>query len=155
MERPGGERASRAAQEWVKSNRTGKALEYQWVFAGSGFWTDEAAGERFYYADGGEFICVSNFSTAMLDLPVESSGANDSLMFCAFTERIPPRGTRVCLILTPQLKGKEAPEPAAKQESATKKDTEKVSPESVSEPEEAGGKDKKSAPEKSAGQDLK
>ncbi len=95
------------AQEWVKHNPTGKPLEYPWVFAGSGFWKDEGAGERYYYADGGELICVSNFSTAMLDLPVASSDANDSLMFSAFTEHIPPRGTRVCLILTPKLDAKE------------------------------------------------
>ncbi len=92
------------AQEWVKQTKTGKALKYPWVFAGSGFWTDERTGEQFYHADGGEFICVSNFSTAMLDLPVESSDANDTLMFCAFTQRIPPRGTRVYLLLTPKLK---------------------------------------------------
>ena len=91
------------ARQWVKHAKTGKALEYPWVFAGSGFWTDEQAGQRYYYADGGEFICVSNFSTAMLDLPVASSDANDTLMFCAFTEHIPPRGTPVRLVLTPQL----------------------------------------------------
>ncbi len=91
------------AQEWVKHTKTGKALEYAWVFAGSGFWVDEQAGERYYYADGGEFICVSNFSTAMLDLPIESSDANETLMFTAFTERIPPRETRVYLLLTPKL----------------------------------------------------
>lgn len=92
------------AQEWVRYTKTGKALQYPWVFAGSGFWTDQGAGEKFYYADGGEFICVSNFATAMLDLPVESSDANDTLLFSAFTERIPPLGTRVFLLLAPKLK---------------------------------------------------
>ncbi len=95
------------AQEWVKHTKTGKALEYPWVFAGSGFWVDEEAGERFYYADGGELICVSNFSTAMLDLPVQSSDANDTLLFTAFTDRIPPLETRVFLLLTPKLKKQE------------------------------------------------
>ena len=93
-----------AAQEWVKQMKTGKALQYPWVFAGSGFWTDEEAGERYYYADGGEFICVSNFSTAMLDLPVRSSDANSALIFSAFSEKIPPLGTRVFLKLAPKLK---------------------------------------------------
>jgi hypothetical protein len=96
------------AQQWVKHTKTGKALDYPWVFAGSGFWRDPQSGEQFYYADGGEFICVSNFSTAMLDLPVESSDANDTLLFCAFTERIPPLETRVYLLLEPKLKGKKA-----------------------------------------------
>ncbi|MBM4095132.1 MAG: hypothetical protein FJ276_37855 [Planctomycetes bacterium] len=90
------------AQEWVKYIRTGKALDYPWVFAGSLFLMDEAAQERYYCADGGEMICVSNFSTAMLDLPVESGDANDNLMFAAFTENIPPLRTPVNLILTPK-----------------------------------------------------
>ncbi len=110
------------AQQWVKQTKTGKALEYPWVFAGSGFWTDERTGKQYYNADGGEFICVSNFSTAMLDLPVESSDANDTLMFCAFTERIPPRGTRVYLLLTPKLKkAKVKVDPDGKEKKTTPK----------------------------------
>ena len=35
------------AQEWVKHTKTGKSLPYPWVFAGSGFWTDKEAGERY------------------------------------------------------------------------------------------------------------
>jgi hypothetical protein len=38
----------------------------------------------------------------MLDLPIESSQANEELMFSAFTDRIPPLGTRVRLVLTPK-----------------------------------------------------
>ena len=83
------------AQQWVKNIRTERALAYPWVFAGSMFLTDKEARERFYCADGGEFICVSNFPTAMLDLPVESSDANASLMYRAFAEKIPPRGTPI------------------------------------------------------------
>lgn len=102
------------AQEWVRHVKTGQALAYPWVFAGSGFWSDEEGKERFYYADGGEFICVSNFSTAMLDLPIESSAANETLLFTAYTERIPPRDTPVFLFLTPKLDAPESPaaEPA-------------------------------------------
>jgi len=117
------------AQSWVKHIKSGKALTYPWVFAGSGFWRDEEAGEQFYYADGGEFICVSNFATAMLDLPVESSDANDTLMFCAFSERIPPRETRVFLLLTPQLTEKPAggkPLDAGPDEKASPQDAEKA-----------------------------
>jgi hypothetical protein len=110
------------AQQWVKHLKTGKELEYPWVFAGSGFWTDEAGKEQFYCGDGGEFVCVSNFSTATLDLPVESSAANDTLMFAAYTERIPPRDTPVLLILTPKLakteNGTQTTEPAAKKDAA-------------------------------------
>ncbi len=96
------------AQEWVKDVKTGDEMKHDWVFGGSGFWTDQATGERYYNADGGDFICLSNFSTATLDLPIESSQANDALLFSAFTERIPPRGTKVRLVLIPRLENKPA-----------------------------------------------
>ena len=90
------------AQQWVRNVKSGKAMTYDWVFAGSGFWTDEQSGQRYYHADAGDFICVSNFPTATLDLPVESSQATSGLLFEAFTERIPPRGTKVRLVLRPK-----------------------------------------------------
>ena len=92
------------AQDWVRNAKTRKAMEYPWVFAGSGFWQDEATGEKRYLAESGDFICISNFPTAMLDLPVASSQANDELVYQAFTEHIPPLGTRVRLVLTPKAK---------------------------------------------------
>jgi len=96
------------AQEWIKELKTQKAMEHPWVFTGSGFWTDDSTGERFYQADGGDFICVSNFPTAMLDLPIKSTQANESLLFAAFTERIPPVDTKVRLVLIPQVEKKKA-----------------------------------------------
>lgn len=90
------------AQQWVRNFHTQKALDSTWVFAGSGFYTDDQTGKKHYLAEGGDFICVSNFPGAMLDLPVESSQANTDLLFEAFTEHIPPRGTRVRLVLTPR-----------------------------------------------------
>ena len=92
------------AQEWVKDIRTGKAMAHPWVFAGSRFWTDEETGKKYYQAEGGDFICVSNFGTAMLDIPVESSKSNQELAFETFTERIPPLGAPVRLVLKPKLK---------------------------------------------------
>jgi len=94
------------AQEWVKDAKTGEEMKHDWVFGGSTFWTDETTGEKYYHADGGDLICVSNFSTATLDLPIESSQANDALVYSAFTERIPPRGTKVRLVLIPRLEKK-------------------------------------------------
>ncbi len=92
------------AQNWIRNVQTGKALEQPWVFGGSGFWQDEVTGEKSYLAESGDFICVSNFPTAMLDLPIESSQSNDALLFDAFTERIPPVGTRVRMVLTPKAR---------------------------------------------------
>lgn len=91
------------AQEWIKNTTTGKQMDENWVFAGSSFWVDEDTDERHYQADGGDFICVSNFPTAMLDLPVVSSAAAAELQFEAFADRIPNRGTMVRLVLIPRL----------------------------------------------------
>lgn len=92
------------AQDWIRDLKTGKAMTYPFVFAGSRFWTDAETGKQYYQAEGGDFICVSNFGTASLDIPVESSQSNDALEFEAFTERIPPLGTPVRLVLKPVLK---------------------------------------------------
>ena len=46
-------------------------------------------------------ICVSNFPTAMLDLPFESSQQNAELLFEAFPDRVPPRDTEVDIVLMP------------------------------------------------------
>ena len=89
------------AQEWIRDTRTGKPMQEQWVFAGSAFWTDPSDGKEYYQADGGDLICLSNFPTAMLDLPIESSQSNESLLFDAFDGRVPPRGTAVEIILSP------------------------------------------------------
>jgi hypothetical protein len=95
------------AQQWVKDIQTGKPMAHGWVFGGSGFWTDEETGKEHYLAEGGDLICVSNFSTAMLDLPIESSEINEGLLFEANTDEIPPLGTPVRLVLRPRLKAAE------------------------------------------------
>ena len=97
-----GKRRSAWAQDWVQDARTGKALSEPWVFAGSGFWVDEKTGKRDYLANHGELICVSNFSSAMLDLPIASSDQAGQLLFNAYTERIPPLDTKVTIVLTPR-----------------------------------------------------
>ncbi len=89
------------AQDWIQNTETGEAMTQPWVFAGSGFWVDPN-GEKTYQAESGDFICVANFGTAMLDVPVESSQANHLLKYRAFTERIPPLETPVTVILQPK-----------------------------------------------------
>lgn len=101
-----GKKHKMRAQDWIRPLKNDKAMTQAWVFAGSAFWTDPDTGERYYQADGGDFICVSNFTTATLDLPVESSQTNEQLLFSAFTERIPPLGTMVRLVLIPKLEKK-------------------------------------------------
>jgi len=110
-----GERKTARAQEWIRDVKTRQAMEHPWVFAGSGFFTNPVTKQIAYRADlAGDLICVSNFPDAMLDLPIPSSSANAELLFEAFTERIPPVGTPVTVILTPKPKAKKAAEPEPK-----------------------------------------
>ncbi|MEY3205336.1 MAG: hypothetical protein RLZZ21_1667 [Planctomycetota bacterium] len=88
------------AQDWIRNAETGKPLAADWVFAGSTFWKDPQDGQEYYQADGGDLVCVSNFPTATLDLPIESSQSNEALLFEAFEGRVPPRGTEVEMILS-------------------------------------------------------
>jgi hypothetical protein len=92
-------------QDWVRDAKTRKAMTEHWVFAGSVFFPnqDDPKQPPLYAANGGDVICVSNFPDAMLDLPVNSPQDDAERLFEAFTERIPPIGTAVCLILEPVL----------------------------------------------------
>lgn len=102
------------AQEWIRDVKTKKALDLEWVFAGSGFWTDESTGKQVYRADpGGDFISVLNLPTATLDLPIRSASALESRLFEGFVEHIPPEQTPVTMILKPKLPDKtKKPQPS-------------------------------------------
>jgi hypothetical protein len=93
------------AQRWVRMSKTKKDLAHDWVFAGSVFIKDPFDPKKpdLYGANDGDVICVANFDTAMLDLPINSSKNNDDLAFEAHTERIPPLETKVAIILEPVL----------------------------------------------------
>lgn len=90
------------AQDWVRSHATQKPMTHPWVFGGSRFYVDDKTGEKTYLAEEGDFICLSNFPTAMLDLPVASPNENNALVFEALTEAIPPMKTKVTIVLTPK-----------------------------------------------------
>ena len=92
------------AKEWVYNIDSKKELDKTWVFAGSKFWTDPKTKRRYYQGDSGDLICVSNFPTATLDLPIKSTQANEGLLFHANTKKIPALGTKVRLVLVPRLK---------------------------------------------------
>lgn len=98
--RDGGKKKTARAQDWIRDARTQKAMDLPFVFAGSGFWTDPDSGKQHYLAEAGDLICVSNFASAMLDVPVESSKSNEELWFEPFTDRIPPVGTPVRVVLS-------------------------------------------------------
>lgn len=111
-----GKRKRQWARDWVREYETARALSVPWVFGGSGYWEDELINDitgerktvRHYKAEEGDLICVSNFSSAMLDLPIESSQSAQSLMYEAYTERIPPVDTKVTIVLMPRIKKADA-----------------------------------------------
>lgn len=98
-----GKQQRHLAQKWIRNIKTRKDLEQDWVFAGSLLIPDPLDNTKppYYAANDGDVICVSNFDTALLDLPIMSSKDNDELFFEAHTERIPPLKTPVTVVLEP------------------------------------------------------
>jgi hypothetical protein len=96
------------AQKWILNPMTKKDLAVDWVFAGSRLVKGEEGKPPLYVANGGDIICVSNFDTALLDVPIPSSAKDDERNFVANTDRIPPKDTKVTVILEPVLDKKDA-----------------------------------------------
>jgi hypothetical protein len=101
-----GQTHSSPAQDWVRNVETKKALDTNWVFAGSLFVTDDETHKKIYMGNGGDFICLTNLPTAVLDLPIHSTKTWELRMFEAFVEHLPPAGTPVTLLLKPKLEPK-------------------------------------------------
>ncbi len=100
------------AQNMVLDMNTNKAMTHDWVFGGSREFTDPSTGANYYAGDGGEFICLSNFTTATIDIPVPSSDGFDQLMFAANSENIPELGHRVLMFMKPRVEVKKTEEDA-------------------------------------------
>lgn len=97
-----GEEKEVDAKTMVRKSGTEETMKTDWVFGGSEIFVDRVNGRQIYYADSGEMICLSNFPTAMMDVPIQSSDSTDGLLFEANTEVIPPKNTQVYLIMTPR-----------------------------------------------------
>lgn len=97
-----------AAREWIRETRSHKPLASDWVFTGSRFGPNPEGDDRppFYLANHGDLICVCNQESALLDLPVRSPKALTDRLHEAASERIPPVGTVVEVILEPYPVGK-------------------------------------------------
>lgn len=117
-----GERRRDRAQSWIRNVQTGKAMQHAWVFVGSQLVKSEETGKPVYLAGiTGNLICVSNFPDAVLDVTVQSTDSDAALVYEAFTERVPPRGRPVTLVLAPgskEAKGAERPARKASQAAA-------------------------------------
>jgi hypothetical protein len=97
------------ARTWVQDDKTKKALDSHWVFAGSEVFKDPESGRVIYGADSGDLITVANFPSAILDLPIASSNSDAERVYVAFTAHIPPRGTPVTMVLRKPEVAKPAP----------------------------------------------
>jgi hypothetical protein len=96
----GGKLVTVPAQDWIRDVNANKVMAQDWVFAGSRFVPDpEDEKKQVYLANHGDVICVCNMESAMLDLPVRSPRAIDHRVYEAFTSRIPPKDTKVEVIL--------------------------------------------------------
>jgi hypothetical protein len=101
-----GKKVSVPAQSWVRSDKTRKELDSDWVFAGSMLVENplDPNGRKRYLANDGDVICVANFGDALLDVPVESTKDwNAGRLYVAWTDRIPEIGTKVVVYLEPVL----------------------------------------------------
>ncbi len=98
------QRQSIDVKQWIRNIQTKEVLQVDWVFGGSMIYKDPDTGREYYMAEGGELICVSNFSTATMDLPAASSAEAVNQVFEANTDKIPPLGTPVRLFLVPEIK---------------------------------------------------
>ncbi len=89
------------AKDWVREHKSKKALDMDWVFAGSRFVPNPEGKDKppIYFANHGDLICLCNMETAMMDLPVKSPKKFDSRTYEAFTDRIPAKDTPVDVIL--------------------------------------------------------
>jgi len=90
------------AKSMVRKAGTEETMDTDWVFGGSEIFVDRVDGSQIYYANSGEMICLSNFPTAMMDVPIKSSDSAEGLLFQANTDVIPERDTQVYLIMTPR-----------------------------------------------------
>ncbi|MFO0877365.1 MAG: YdjY domain-containing protein [Gemmataceae bacterium] len=100
----GGKKMAIPAGDWIREDRTNKALPSTWVFAGSRFGPNPDGPNKppFYLANHGDLICVVNMESALLDLPHRSPKAFNDRIYRADTDSIPEVGTRVEVILEPQ-----------------------------------------------------
>jgi hypothetical protein len=97
------------AGDWILNDKNGKALDMDWVFAGSKLYQNPDSDNKdpIYAANtDGAYICVTDVPTAMLALPITSSNNPETREFKPFTKRIPEEKTKVMIILEPVVETK-------------------------------------------------
>ncbi|MEL7500245.1 MAG: YdjY domain-containing protein [Planctomycetota bacterium] len=130
-----GEMKKATAQDWIRNVNTAKRMEADFVFGGSTMYTDPDTNKNFYLGDSGELVCLSNFSTATIDINVPSSEDNFDLLYEVFEGKVPPIGTHVYAVFSAGEMIKEQPRESIE---PPKKDRDVVEP--VDAPVPAGSK---------------
>ncbi len=94
------------ASSWMApAGRKKVNMPDRWVFIGSQFLPDGR-----YWADvDGEIISVSNFASAVLDVPFESSNKEALMDFVSNAKAMPPAGTKVEMIIEPLAGAENSP----------------------------------------------
>lgn len=98
------------AREWIRQPTEDptkvKAMAADFVFAGSRFVRVPGQNRVQWLGDEGYLVCVSNFPGAIIDVSMQSDNSNAALLFEAWTDRIPPKGTKVRVHFLPVLEPK-------------------------------------------------
>lgn len=94
------------ARTWIRQPaddpNDAKSLTANFVFAGSRFVRVPGQSKVQWLGDEGFLVCVSNFPGAIVDVSMKSDASNAALLFDAWTDRIPPKGTKVRVYLIPE-----------------------------------------------------
>lgn len=91
------------AREWIRDGKRQRKLDADFVFTGSRFQRLPGTDKPVWLGQDGDLICVSNFPGSVVDIAAKSSNANADRDFEAWTDRIPPRGTKVRVAFKPRF----------------------------------------------------
>ena len=100
------------ARDWIRHPKdVGKSepIAAGFVFAGSRFIRIPGEQRARWLGDDGDVVCVSNFPGSIIDVEMKSTNSNEGLLFEAWTERIPPKGTKVRVYFVPEKKDEKKP----------------------------------------------
>jgi hypothetical protein len=89
------------AQDWIWDTKKKASMHHGWVFAGSVFIKDpdNPNAKPHYGANAGDIFSISNFPYSTLEIPAPISKDEAQLTYEAKTDRIPPIGSKVWVLL--------------------------------------------------------
>jgi hypothetical protein len=100
-----GKRHRHPASDWIQTpgeaGQPPQPMSATFVFSGSRFVRVPGEARARWLGDEGDLICVANFPGSVIDVDIASDNTNAALLFSAWTERIPPKGTKVRVHIRP------------------------------------------------------